>query len=341
MDFKLIQNVEDWKVIAQQWNELLGKSRSNVPFLKYEYLAQWWETRGGGEWKDAELAIMTASEGDQMIGIAPLFFTVNGQNQPALMLLGSIEISDYLDFIILPGHEDAFVSKMIQYARSLNYPAWKQMDFYNILSSSATLPALSKAACDLGYAIQLEELQHAPFIALPDDWETYLAGIDKKQRHEIRRKLRRLEESGLKVELNVITQPEEADEATEIFLNLMDNDPAKQTFLTDAMRAQMRSVIHCAAQAGCLNLAFLEIENTKTAAYLSFDYLERLWVYNSGMDRNWNEYSPGWVLVARMIQWCIEHGYKEFDFLRGDEEYKYRFGAHDRLVMRATLTSKG
>jgi CelD/BcsL family acetyltransferase involved in cellulose biosynthesis len=84
-------------------------------------------------------------------------------------------------------------------------------------------------------------------------------------------------------------------------------------------------------------LSFLTVNGEKAAGYLSFDYLNRLWVYNSGLDRRFMEYSPGWVLLGYLLQWANENGYAEFDFMRGDEEYKYRFGAVDRFVMRVTL----
>ena len=111
-------------------------------------------------------------------------------------------------------------------------------------------------------------------------------------------------------------------------------DEEKKAFLTPAMRVQMHKAIQCAFEAGCLNLAFLEINGEKAAAYLSFDYLNRLWVYNSGLNRKFNEFSPGWVLLGYLLRWANEKKYEEFDFMRGDEEYKYRFGAVDRFVMR-------
>jgi len=47
------------------------------------------------------------------------------------------------------------------------------------------------------------------------------------------------------------------------------------------------------------------------------------------------EFSPGWVLLGSLLQWANERHVAEFDFMRGDEEYKYRFGAVDRFVVRA------
>jgi len=74
------------------------------------------------------------------------------------------------------------------------------------------------------------------------------------------------------------------------------------------------------------------------AAYWCFDYRDRLWVYNSGLDPAYASLSPGWVLLGRLIQWAIEHGRREIDFLRGDESYKFRLGGVERSIYRLTLT---
>ena len=107
-----------------------------------------------------------------------------------------------------------------------------------------------------------------------------------------------------------------------------------------AMRAQMRAVIRCAFEAGCLQLAFMKVNGAKAAGYLSFDYLNRIWVYNSGINNDYKEYSPGWVLLGNLLKWANEHGREAFDFMRGQEDYKYRFGAIDRLVVQA-IVKKG
>jgi CelD/BcsL family acetyltransferase involved in cellulose biosynthesis len=70
---------------------------------------------------------------------------------------------------------------------------------------------------------------------------------------------------------------------------------------------------------------------------LNFDYENRIWVYNSGLDFSFRELSPGWVLLGYLLQWANEHGRSEFDFMRGDEDYKYKFGGIKRDVMRARV----
>lgn len=336
--FQVIQTLEQFEALAEEWNALLAESASHMPFLRHEYLYAWWQTLGGGEWESGELYIVLARDGNRRLhGIAPLFFTQNRKGEAALLLLGSIEISDYLDFIVREADLAAFCEGLLSHLAAVTAPPWKVLDLYNILDSSLTLSALETAARRLGWRYGVEPLQHSPYIPLPGDWEVYLASINKKQRHEIRRKLRRLEESGVPFHWYIVQDEHTLDREIDDFLALMALDQEKQAFLTTVMRSQMRSAIWKAFRAGWLQLSFLEIAGEKAAAYLNFDYGNQIWVYNSGMDNRFNLYSPGWVLLSYLLKWANENGRSAFDFMRGNEEYKYRFGAIDRFVMRARL----
>jgi CelD/BcsL family acetyltransferase involved in cellulose biosynthesis len=169
------------------------------------------------------------------------------------------------------------------------------------------------------------------------DFDEYLSRVEKKQRHEIRRKMRRAEESGRGVRW-YISEMKDPEAEIDAFTKLMEQDENKSKFLTDAMRAQMRAVIRAAHEGGWLWLAFLEVDGQRAAASLNFDYNNKLWGYNAGVDRTYMELSPGWVLLSYVIQWCCENKYAEFDFMRGDEEYKYRFGAVNKFVMRTKVS---
>ena len=338
MQLKVIQTLEEFDSLADEWNRLLDCSASHVPFLRHEYLAAWWRTLGGGEWPHGELYVVTARRADGgLCAVAPLFFTENREGEPALMLLGSIEISDYLDVLICPDDASAFAEALFDHLQSPQAPPWKVLDFYNIQEGSPTLQVLQSAAESCGWIYAQERLQHCPYIPLPGDWETYLAGIDKKQRHEIRRKMRRAEE--LRGAGALVYRPGwRAAGRADRFLPGSDGaGPGKKAFLTEAMRTQMRAAMHAAFAGGWLQLAFLDVGGEKAAAYLNFDYGDHIWVYNSGLDFKHSAVSPGWVLLGYLLQWANENKRRAFDFMRGDEEYKYRFGAVDRFIVRLTI----
>lgn len=338
MKYTLINTLDGLDNLAPAWNTLLAESVTNSPFLRHEYLRTWWQTLGGGEWKDGQLAIITATKNDELCGIAPLFLTENRDSQPALVLLGGIEISDYLDVITRPEDLPTFISGLLDFLSQPEHSTWRLLDWYNLLEDSPTLNALKAEAEKRGWTFTLERFRPALYIPLPGDFETYLASINKKQRHEIRRKMRRALEIDQNIRWYIVEDESTLDAEIDGFLNLMSQDPEKDTFLTQVMRSQMRVAIHAAFQAGWLQLAFLEVDGEKACGYLNFDYANRIWVYNSGLDRRFMELSPGWVLLGHLLQWANDNHRAEFDFMRGNEDYKYRFGAVDRFVARVKVS---
>jgi CelD/BcsL family acetyltransferase involved in cellulose biosynthesis len=340
MNFILHKDFSDFS--EETWNALVEQSIADTPFSRYEYLSEWWKTLGGGEWRAGEdgsppiLVLISARENDQLIGIAPLFIT-EYDGQRALMLVGSIEISDYLDLIVRAEDLPRFLSGLLDFLASLEADPWAGLDWYNLPVSSPTLGALKAESEKRGWAYHEEVYRPTPRIPLNGSFEEYLSRIDKKQRHEIRRKMRRAAESEKNVRFYIVDGTEDINSEINAFFDLMVHDPGKAEFLHPAMREQMTVTIQNAHAHGYLWLAFLEIDGARTAASLNFDYKNKLWGYNSGVSSEHRELSPGWVLLAHTIQWCCENGRYEFDFMRGDEEYKYRFGGVNKHVMRAKV----
>ena len=324
------------EINKQEWNELLTGSISDNPFLRYEYQSVWWEHRGGGEWPAADLVLVSAREDEKLIGIAPLFIS-EYEGQPALLLIGSIEISDYLDLIVRMDDHTQFLSGLLDFLASSLPDNWRSLDWYNLPDSSPTLAALKAESTQRGWTHLEEIYRPTPRIALNGDFEEYLSRVEKKQRHEIRRKMRRAEESGRGVRW-VISDLTDIEAEIDSFLALMEQDQGKAGFLREPMRVQMRAVIRTAYENGWLWLAFLEADGQRIAAALNFDYKDKLWGYNAGVNRAFMDLSPGWVLLGHILQWACENKRTEFDFMRGDEEYKYRFGAVNKYVMRVKLT---
>ncbi len=333
MNYTLLNTLEDFKKLAPAWNKLLAESVSNFPFLRHEYLLAWWDSLGGGEWDTGELAIVIARRDDQLIGIAPLFS--NGSN---LLFLGSIEISDFLDFIVREEDLAEFIHGLFNFLASEKN--WDSLDLQNLIEDSPSLPILAEEAKLRNWEFAQERLQPAPYLQLNGDFDAYLASIKKKQRHEIRRKMRRAATDERKVSWYIVDDPEKLDKNIEACCQLMAQDPAKQTFLTGLMKSQMKAAIRAAFDAGWLQLAFLEVDGEKAAGYLNFDYNNRIWVYNSGLDMRFRDLSPGWVLLGHLLQWANENHRTEFDFMRGDEPYKYKFGGVDRFVVRARVVRR-
>ena len=328
------------EIAPSEWNELASEGISDTPFAHHEYQSLWWRSRGGGEWSETELVLVSASEAGRLIGIAPLF-AADHDGRKALLLLGSIEISDYLDVLVRAADVQRFVNGLLDFLGSVPILKDLPLDLYNVAETSPTLPAIGAVAESRGWIHSEEIFRPCPQIALDGDFEAFLSGLDKKQRHEIRRKVRRAAEGSTPAQFELVEDRALLDSGIEEFLELMAHDDDKARFLTTAMRKHMRSFMRVAWEGRYLWLAFLTIGGVRAAAAFSFDYGNRLWGYNSAVNRDFLALSPGWVLLAHQIQWACDHGRTHFDFMRGDEAYKYRFGAVNRHVMRARLSPSG
>ena len=336
MNYTLVNTIENFKKLAPAWNTLLAESIANLPFLRHEYLLAWWDSLGGGEWDAGELAIITAQCGDELVGIAPLFLTTH-EDASTLLFLGSIEISDFLDFIVREDDLNEFIHGLLYFLNSHATLIWSALDLQNLIEDSPSLNLLKTETASRGWDFAQSTLQPAPYVKLPGDFDEYLASIKKKQRHEIRRKMRRAAADEREVTWYIVDDATKLDKNIEACCQLMSQDPEKQAFLTQLMQSQMKAAIHAAFDAGWLQLAFLEVNGEKAAGYFNFDYGNRIWVYNSGLDMKFRDLSPGWVLLGHLLQWATENGRTGFDFMRGAEPYKYRFGGVDRFVVRAKI----
>jgi CelD/BcsL family acetyltransferase involved in cellulose biosynthesis len=331
---EFIRTEAEWATLQESWNGLLSRSAADCPFLRWEYQRAWWAHRGGGELPDAELRIGLWRKDGGLRGIAPLLRTAVGDAR-ILRLIGSREISDYLDVICAPDDLDAFCEDLLADLAGQDGAEWRELDLHNLRSGSRTAAAMTAAAERRGWTWTQQPLEICPSIRLAATWDAYLETLDKKQRHEVRRKLRRAEAEGRAVALRK-AEPGDAG-AMEDFLRLMSLDPRKAEFLTPGMRAQFHAIAEAAAQAGILQLVFLEVEGRRAAGFFNFDYRNRIWVYNSGMDPAYASLSPGWVLLALLLQEAIALGREEFDFMRGNESYKFLWGGSGEPISRLTI----
>ena len=170
-----------------------------------------------------------------LVGIAPLFHSTH-QDRPSLLFLGSIEISDYLSLLVAPQNLELFTGALFDFLKdSQEVPDWQVLDLYNIFASLPLIPVLEKEAESRGWQAVTVETDHAPGITLPGDWETYLSQLSKKQRHEVRRKIRRLEEADGSSRWYIVEDEDTLDDEINAFLKLMAEDPIKDTFLSDEM----------------------------------------------------------------------------------------------------------
>ena len=327
--------------LANDWNALVARTRFDNFFSTLEWQTTWWEFLGQG---DLWILAFHRQDSGALVGIAPLYIVERSEGANAgkreVHFVGCIEVSDYLDLIVEPGWEDAVYAGLLAWLHDPATPAWDILDLCNLPQESLTYHAVPALAAQFGWEARVFQEDTAPQFALPLRYETYLQDqVDKKQRHEIRRKQRRAERE-VKLDFIMIDQSHVLEAEVDDFVALQRASRAdKADFMTPAMRRFFLGVAQRMLEADRLRLFFLAIDGEKAATLYAFEYGRRFWLYNSGYDPDAHaQLSPGWVLLAYAIQYAIAAGCREFDFMQGDEDYKYRFGAQDYKVMRVIVT---
>jgi CelD/BcsL family acetyltransferase involved in cellulose biosynthesis len=324
--------------LKPEWNELLHRSCCDTLFLTWEWQSTWWKHLG-----DGDLQLLGLRDGDdgRLVGIAPLFRAEMDNGRSVINMVGCRDVSDYLDLIVELGQEDTVYRAVLDYLED-EAPAWDIVDLCNIPQNSLTFVRLRELAEDRGYQTLVEVEDVCPIIDLPATWDDYLKSLDKKQRHEVRRKLRRADAEA--EPRFVIVGPEHDLQAEmEAFVELHQKSaPEKDEFMDPQMQGFFLDVAQVLQAQGWLQLAFVEMHGEKAAALLNFDYGDAILVYNSGYDPDqFRHLSPGIIVTARCIEYAINLARAKFDFLRGDEVYKYRFGAQDTEVRRLLIAKPG
>jgi CelD/BcsL family acetyltransferase involved in cellulose biosynthesis len=176
-----------------------------------------------------------------------------------------------------------------------------------------------------------------PAAALPATWDAYVDGLGKKERHELRRKLRRLEAAG-EVHQKTYSDPQELPGCMGDFFRLMRmSREDKERFLTPEREGFFLDLATGLAARGQFRLSFLELNGIRVAGCITFDYGGAHLLYNSGYDPAYASLSVGLLNKALCIKDAIEAGKHTFDFLKGPERYKYDLGGKERSVYRLTV----
>lgn len=319
-----------FQTLRPEWNELVKHSGANTPFSLWEFLATWWDVYGN----DKLWLVSVRDDSGKLVGIAPLFVNEN----KILCSVGGLDVTDYCDWIVHTDKPEVY-GAIFDFLTSQK-TKFIAMSFYNLRPDSATYSALCSIFSKGIPAVQTQ-VEVTPQIRLPSTLDDYYEMLDKKQRGELRRKMRRAE-AGVDEKIDWYVVGVEDDVQTEIqkFFGLMAlSSPQKAEFLKNPQhKAFFEALIPRMYEAGVLHLAFLRVDGEAVASYLNFDYDGRIWVYNSGFSYKYESLSTGIVLLVYLIEDAIKRGYSVFDFLRGNETYKYRMGGLDVPLYQLNVT---
>jgi CelD/BcsL family acetyltransferase involved in cellulose biosynthesis len=312
---------------TRDWSALVAADPSGTIFHTPAFLKLWWEEFGTGS-----LIVASAQDHGDSVG-AGAFDVVDGR----LQFLGGFDVTDYLGPVGRPGREGEIAAALME---ALMDVPWTHADLAGLAEGSAWIAALEEAARACGIHVERAQDGVAPVIELPGSFDHYVQALPAKLRHEIRRKERRLAEQAGGYVLTWSTAST-VGEDLDRFVELHRASPGpKGRFMHAGMEIFFRRLAEAFLDEGRFHLAFIEVQGAKAAGAIGFSFGDTFSLYNSAFDRDFERLSPGMVLVTHLIREAADRGLRRFDMLKGDLDYKYRFGPSPREVHRLLLTRR-
>jgi CelD/BcsL family acetyltransferase involved in cellulose biosynthesis len=314
--------------LTEEWCRLLATCEQPYPYKHPAWHATWWSHFGDAS--GAKPLLLDVRDGTGSLLIAPLM-----RDGDRLLLAGDHEICDYMDLIAGPDTPEAAYGQLVEQLAGIE---WRELVLWGLPETSRTLQVLPPLAESRGWTVEDEFEAVCPRITLPASWDEHLASLSKKDRHELKRKMRRFQEAGADMRLYALSGPEEVRDGLDDFIRLHTvSRHDKREFMTPEMETFFRAAMVSLAEAGFARLYFVELSGARVAGLLAFDTGDELLLYNSGYDPAYSHASVGLVSKALTLQAAIEQGKRHYDFLRGAEPYKYDMGAQSLEVRTLTI----
>jgi CelD/BcsL family acetyltransferase involved in cellulose biosynthesis len=297
----------------------------NCLFVLPVWLKPWWKNFG----RSGALYLLSIRHEGRIIGIAPL-----QRSGDTVRLIGDENVCDNLDFIVAADKSAEFYRLLLNY---LKHDGVKRLELVPVRPDSSVMTQLLPTAEKTGCRISNKSHDILFELDLPGSWDDYLAILSGKERHEIRRKLRRLSEAG-QISYRLVKDASALKKEMEAFLELFRSYRSdKAEFMKDRMVSFFKELAESLKEARILKLFFLELDKKPIAATMCFNYHSTMYLYNNGYDKRFGSLSVGLLSKVLSIKESIQCGQKTYDFLKGAEAYKKRLGGHPIQLYRCLI----
>ena len=347
----------------ETWDELYARNPWATPFSSWPFQRAWWDAYGANAHQET-LLVCDADGRPQ--AIVPLMHRHEVEPSDAethtkmrhgrvahltpvppsakAIFFGASYHADYATILAAPDDLPRVADAVATYFATEPSGPWDVVDLRRLRCGDPTADALATAigAREIaeGWTLNVEREDVCPVVTFPEgiDIEGYLSTLGKKERHEIRRKVRRAEAVG-PVELTYSTDPV-AD--LEAFIDLHQKRWGVDGLFPDTpggaqSRVFFRRLFELFEGSDALALCFLAVGGRRIAAGIHFATADSVLYYNAGVDPDARDLSPGVLMVYAYIAAVLSSGLRRMDFLRGDESYKYEWGAVDEPIQRVLV----
>ena len=357
------------------WDAVAARTPWATPFAAWAFHRAWWDAYGATAHDETIVILDLALAGDadaQPVAIVPLMHRhevepLDAETHTTMrhghgMLLTPVEPTaravffgasyhaDYATILAAPDDLPAVADAVVAYladdtGEHDGTAPWDVVDLRRLRcgdpAADQLVAAFGRAAGRYGWDVTIEREDVCPVATFPEgaDFDGFLATLGKKERHEIRRKVRRAEASG---EIRLTTSVDPLADL-DAFIDLHQKRWGADGLFPDTpggacSRLFFRDLFAQFGTDGPVRLTRLTVGDRLIASGIHFDDGTRIGYYNAGVDPDARDLSPGVVMVAEYARQAIESGRRELDFLPGDESSKYEWGAVDQPIQRILVS---
>lgn len=347
LNAKTLTTLEELTAIAEPWDELLSQSPSDSYALSWIWLSHWMNVYLG----DGRLLCVVVYDDDKLVGVAPLWVKRIRQlglgSLKVLRFIGSEEVcSDHLDLIISRKNSRAICSAIWEELYGPLRRQWDIWEYNYVPSMSPVLQTLSELSNKDNRCLSMVITGFAvcPYAALPESWESYISSISRSSRGNLKSSTDLMTQAG-KLELRVCDSLDNLQEFMDTHMDLHRkswNDRGQEgSYSTETFRQFHRELSQDLLTRGQLLLCNLELDGTAVGSFYGFEYGKVMHYYLLGVNRSAvPKAGIGRVLLGKCIEAAVNRKCREFDMLRGFEEYKYYWTDKERREVLVTFHNR-
>jgi CelD/BcsL family acetyltransferase involved in cellulose biosynthesis len=308
--------LSDLPGLKSEWNSIFSAGGHANPFLSWDWMYHW----GAGFDRDSEAIVIVAREGLEVNALACF-----RKLRSVFRFHADKSYADYVGGICRPGRE----SDLEAIFRDVDARFSPRAVFFGpVRAIDPVADVLNRYFSSTTKRWRRDELTTNPFVCIGADFNQYYKSRDKRLRQEIRTTESRLKKMG---GWQFVVGETEADRnemfsrLVEFHLGRQDRKAGVSVLANPTGQLFFRSLLHRKSMSFSAQISALRIGTRTISTAYTVRCRDSLYYWIPSFDSTIRSVSLGKLHIKCLIQYCYENGLKRFDFMGGDEPYKFQW----------------